>query len=219
MRFLASLTLASLSAGTLLAQGNPADPDRKVAGGGSFPAGWSATLDRDNASLADVKMVDMPPGWHVTTGPAVILYREADAVKGSFHTLATFHQTKAPTHPEAYGLIVAGKDLKGADRSYLYFIIRGDGKFMINSMKGTVRTTLVPWTDSEALVKQDPAKGTASNKLEIDGKVDPAKISFKVNGKVVHEMPAAGVDLDGIVGLRVNHNLDVHVSDFAVHKI
>jgi len=218
MRTLATLTLAVVTTGTLAAQ-NPADPDKKVAGGGTLPAGWSATLDRDNASLADVKLVAMGPGWHVTTGPAVIVYRAADAVKGSFHTLATFRQTKAPTHPEAYGLIVGGKDLNGANRSYLYFIIRGDGKFMINSMKGTVRTVLVPWTDNAALVKQDATTGAATNKLEIDGKVQPGKIAFKINGTVVHEMPAAGVDLDGIVGLRVNHNLDVHISDFAVHKL
>jgi hypothetical protein len=219
MRTLQLLVVAAIAAAPLQSQGNPADPDKKVAGGGTLPEGWSAALDNAKASLADVKFVTMAPGYHATTGPAVILYRAEDAVTGSFHTLATFHQTKAPTHAEAYGLIIAGKDLQGANRSYMYFIVRGDGKFMINTMAGSTRTVVVPWTENAALVRQDATAGTASNMLEIDGKIDPTKISFKANGKVVHEMPAAGVNLEGVVGLRINHNLDVHVSGFAVHKM
>ena len=219
MRSLSLVALTVLLSAPLAAQGNPADPDKKVAGGGTLPAGWSAHLDRADASLNDVKFAPMGPGLHVTTGPAVILWKETDAVKGPFHTLATFTQTKAPTHPEAYGVIVGGKDLNTASPSYIYFIVRGDGKFMINKMGGGTRTTLVPWTDNAAIVKQDAATGKATNKLEIDGKVDPSKISFKVNGTVVHEIPAAGTDLNGAVGLRVNHNLDVHVDGFAVHKM
>lgn len=219
MRTLHLLVLAAVAAAPLQAQGNPADPDKKVGGGGTLPAGWSAALDNDKASLADVKFATMGPGLHATTGPAVILYRDADAVTGAFHTLATFNQTKAPTHAEAYGLIVGGKDLQGVGRSYMYFIVRGDGKFMINKMEGSTRTIIVPWTENAALVKQDATTGAASNKLEIDGKIDPSKISFKANGTVVYEMPAAGVNLDGVVGLRINHNLDVHISGFAVHKI
>lgn len=219
MRTLQLLALAAVAAVPVVAQGNPADPDKKVTGGSTLPAGWSATLDNGTASLADVKFVTMGPGLHATTGPAVIFYRDADAVTGAFHTLATFHQTKAPPHPEAYGLIVGGKDLNGAGRSYLYFIVRGDGKFMINKMEGSTRSVVVPWTENAALVKQDTTTGAASNQLEIDGKIDPTKISFKANGTVVHEMPAAGVNLDGVVGLRINHNLDVHISGFAVHKL
>ena len=217
MRTLSILALTTLLAVPLSAQGS--DPDKKVAGGGTLPAGWSAHLDQATASLDNVKFAPMGPGLHVTTGPAVILWKEADAVKGPFHTVVTFTQTKAPTHPEAYGVIVGGQHLQSATPTYVYFIVRGDGKFMINKMAGGARTVVVPWTENEAIAKQDATTGKATNKLEIDGKVDPTKISFKVNGKVVHEMPAAGTDLDGAVGLRVNHNLDVHVDGFAVHKM
>lgn len=217
MRTLSVVALSALLAAPLFAQGS--DPDKKVTGGGTLPPGWSSHLDQASASAADVKFITMGPGLHVTTGPAVILWKETDAVKGPFHTLATFVQTKAPTHPEAYGLFAGGQDLKSATPTYIYFIVRGDGKFMINKMGGGTRTTLVPWTDNAAIVKQDATTGKASNKLEIDGKVDPSKISFKVNGTVVHEMPSAGTDLNGAVGLRVNHNLDVHIDGFAVHKL
>jgi hypothetical protein len=224
MRALTLLTIAAAVAAPLAAQGRPADPDNKVAGGGSLPAGWSARLDQSAASIADVKFVAMGPGLHATTGPAVILWRATDGVSGSFHTLATFTQTKAPTHPEAYGLIVGGKDLAGAEQSYIYFIVRGDGQFSIRQRKGDVVTNLSAgnrngWAASDAMVKADSTTGAATNKLEIDGKIDPSKVSFKVNGKVVLELKASDVNLDGFVGLRINHNLDVHVADFAVHRM
>jgi hypothetical protein len=219
MRTLSILTLTALLAAPLAAQGNPADPDKKVAGGGTLPAGWSARLDSPTASMADAKVTSWATGVHVTTGPAVIIWKAADAQTGSFHTLATFTQVKAPTHPEAYGLFVAGKDLNGANQSYLYFIVRGDGKFMIRKRTGATTSIVVDWTANPAVVTQDATSGKATNKLEIDGKVEPTKVSFKVNGTTVHEMPAADVDLTGVVGLRVNHNLDVQIDGFAVHKI
>ncbi len=222
MRTLSILALTTLIAVPLSAQGS--DPDKKVAGGGTLPAGWSARGDK-GATLENVKFVTMGPGLHVTTGPAVILWKETDAVKGPFHTLATFTQTKAPTHPEAYGIIVAGDDLKGAGQSYIYFLVRGDGKFTVRKRTGETVVNLTTggdtngWVANEALAKQDATTGKATNKLEVDGKVDPSKVSFKVNGKSVLELPAASVNLDGAVGLRVNHNLDVHVDGFAVHKM
>ena len=43
-------------------------------------------------------------------------------------------------------------------------------------------------------------------------------ISYVVNGTVVHTTPKSGMTAktDGIVGIRVNHLLDVHVDGFAV---
>jgi hypothetical protein len=43
-------------------------------------------------------------------------------------------------------------------------------------------------------------------------------VTFLVNGKEVHGTEAKGMTLDGIVGLRVNHNLDVHIEGFDVHR-
>jgi hypothetical protein len=75
-------------------------------------------------------------------------------------------------------------------------------------------TAVVPWTANAAVVKQDSTSGKATNKLEISG--DGKKLTFKVNGTTVHEMDAPSA---GIVGIRMNHNLDVHVDGFAVHKM
>jgi hypothetical protein len=223
MRTLSLLAATAFLAAPLAAQGGrPSDPDNKVAGGGTVPAGWSYRLEDPAASIANAKFVAMGPnGLHFTTGPAGIYWREADAVSGAFHTVATFIQTKAPMHPEAYGLFVAGKDLKGAGASYIYLIVRGDGMFSIRQggAAGTPSTNITQgnrngWSPDDAVAKQDSA-GKASNKLEISS--DGKTLKFMVNGKTVHEMPApAG---GGLVGIRMNHNLDVHIDGFAVHKM
>lgn len=192
-----------------------ADPDKAVTGGGTLPAGWSARTDRD-APMTNVKFAPMGSGFHVTLGPATVLYRAADQANGPFHTLATFTQTKAPMHPEAYGLFVGGQNLSAPTQQYTYFLVRGDGKYLIKRRDGANTSVIKDWTDSPAVVKADSA-GKATNMLEIDNKSDPSTVTFKVNGQAVHSMPADATT-KGIVGLRVNHNLDVHVSGFALHQ-
>lgn len=189
------------------------DPDQAVAGGGTLPTGWHAHADRADANMAGLRFAAMAPGWHVTTGPAVILWRSEDATTGAFTASATIHQTKAPMHPEAYGMFVGGSNLDAAP-DYLYFLVRGDGKYMVrhHAPNGEVHT-IVDWTESPAVHRQNEA-GAASNTLTVEG--GPSGVRYKINGTQVGEFP--GVNSRGIVGLRVNHNLDVHVSDFAIAR-
>lgn len=215
--------LALLAAGPLMAQGNPADPDRKVAGGGQVPTGWSFRLDRAGDSIAHVKFVTMGPGLHFTTGPSGIYWREADRVAGSFHAIATFNQTRAPQHPEAYGLFVMGRNLSDTTQAYTYFLVRGNGMYSVWQRQGMGRPTALSagtrgWVASDAAAKQDSTSGQAKNTLEISGDATGRKLTFKVNGKTVHELTTTGT-IEGIVGIRMNHNLDVHVDGFAVHKM
>jgi hypothetical protein len=44
-------------------------------------------------------------------------------------------------------------------------------------------------------------------------------LTFSINGTQVHSMDVPVADTRGIIGLRVNHNLEVHVEGFAVHNI
>ena len=216
MRAIALLTAAGLMIHAPAVTAQMADPDNPVEGGGTLPAGWAARTDGDRP-MANVKFVTMGNGLHVTLGPAAIFWREADRVSGPFHAEVTYTQTKAPQHPEAYGMFLAGQDLKEAGQSYVYFLVRKDGKFLVKRRTGTTTSNVTEgWTDHAAVVKEDAA-GKATNKMEIA--VDAAgKVSFKVNGQEVHTMtdPAA---TRGVVGLRVNHNLDLHIAGFGVHPM
>ncbi len=73
------------------------------------------------------------------------------------------------------------------------------------------------WLGSAAVHKTD-AKGTATNLLEIDHKSDPSKVVFLVNSEPVYTLDAKATDDSGAVGLRVNHNLDLHIEGFDVHR-
>lgn len=177
-----------------------------------LPAGWSARPDRGDAS--GVKFVAMGPGFHVSPGQAAAIYRDEDKAEAKFHTLVTYTQTKAPTHPEGYGMLFGGSDLQGAAQKYTYFLIRGDGMYLVKTRSGEKPAAVVDWTASDAIQKAD-STGKATNQIEVDA--SGAKVVFKVNGKPVYTMETA--DRAGIVGLRVNHGLDVHISGFAVHKL
>jgi hypothetical protein len=213
---LSFLTLV-LFAGPLVAQTSDSTrpPAEKA---GQLPEGWTARPDGDGKA-SDIKFVTMEPGYHLTLGPATILYRKEDQVDGPFHTLATLHQMKRWKHAEGYGLFIGGRDLEGPNQTYTYFLVRDDGKFNIKTRAGDKLTQITDgWTATSAIKKAN-AKGATSNLLEIDAKIDPRRVSFKVNGKEVHSVPADKMNnLKGIVGLRVNHNLDVHVEGFAVHQ-
>jgi hypothetical protein len=183
----------------------------------ALPPGWTARPD-EGADATKIRFVTMEPGYHVTLGPATIFYRAEDLAAGPFHTLATFHQTKATRHPEGYGLFVGGRELAGKTQTYTYFLIRGDGSYLVKQRKGDSTSDISKgWTPHAAIKKADP-QGKSTNLLEIDAKQEPSKVEFKVNGQTVYSTDAKRLDLKGIVGFRVNHNLDVHIEGFAVHQ-
>ncbi len=193
------------------------DMDKKIKGG-PLPAGWSGRTDDKSAKLDDAKFVTMGTGYHVTSGPAAIYWSAKDKVSGPFTATATLTQTKAGAHPEAYGVLFSGKKLTSPGQTYYYFLVRGDGKFLVNHRVGSGKPhKIIDWTENAAIKKAD-ANGAATNTLMVDAsKADSVRL--KVNGVQVAAMSAATAATNGgIVGLRVNHNLDVHIGDFSVSK-
>jgi hypothetical protein len=184
---------------------------------GTLPPGWAARPD-EGGDLKDINFVVMEPGYHLTLGPATILYRPEDRAEGAFHTLATFHQMKKLQHPEGYGLFVGGQALSGKGQKYTYFLVRDDGTYLIKQRSGDKTTEMSKgWTPHQA-IKKGNSEGKTSNLLEIDAKENPQKVSFKVNGQTVYTTEARSMALRGIVGVRANHNLDIHIQGFAVHQ-
>jgi len=213
-KLIPALAIAAIAAMPLAARQHEhqADPDKKVAGGGTLPSGWKARVD-GNASLNGVKMMPMGGGVHFMTGPAGIYYKPADKGTGAYEARATFTQMEPAAHPEAYGLIIGGADLEGAAQKYTYFLIRQDGKYLIKRRAGDQTPTIADWTDSAAIKKAD-SSGKMSNTLVVD--VGKDQVRFLVNGTEVAAADTAKVDAAGIAGLRINHNLNVHVEGFTV---
>lgn len=221
-RLLAVAAVFALSTTTLAAQGN--DPDRAVAGGGAIPAGWHVRTEPNRqtgqpASLENVKFANMGDGLHTTVGPAAIYWRDRDTISGTYHVVAKMSQMKNPAHPEAFGIFIGGKSLADSAQTYTYFLVRPiDGMYSIRRRTAymTRPTAVVEWTASDAVTKADTS-GRAMNELSIQ--VQGGKAKFMVNGKEVYTGDAANLDVNGVVGYRVNHNLDVHLGPLGIHKL
>ncbi|MGZ8397716.1 MAG: hypothetical protein ACXWWN_01630 [Gemmatimonadales bacterium] len=213
------LVLALIQAPSAAAQSSDQNdhPDHAVKEGGTLPAGWSARPD-GTGDVKSIKFVTMAPGYHLTLGPATILFRKNDHAKGPFHTLATFHQMKKLEHAEGYGLFMGGHALEGQGQKYTYFLVRDDGKYLIKRRDGDKAIDVSKGWTAHPAVKNGDAAGKATNLLEIDAKQNPSKVDFKVNGQTVFTADAASTNVKGIVGLRVNHNLDLHVEGFDLHQ-
>lgn len=220
--FSAACAAMAVSATSLAAQGN--DPDRTVSGGGTFPAGWNVRTEPNRqtgqpAPLANVKFTNMGAGGlHTTVGPAAIYWRDQDTVSGNYHVVAKMIQMKAPAHPEAFGIFIGGKNLADSAQTYTYFLVRPtDGMYSIRRRASykTRPTAVVEWTASDAVVKG--GSGEASNELSIESR--GGKVRFMVNGTEVYSGNAADLDVNGVVGYRVNHNLDVHLGPLGIHKM
>jgi hypothetical protein len=201
-------------------QSKESDPTHKVAGG-ALPAGWQVRLDdkdRNRYTADDTKFVTMGPGYHVTSGPAALYYNASHTAPGDTYTVTTtLVQTKAPAHPEAYGIFISGRNLEDSEKQdYAYFLVRGTGEFLVNHRAGKDVHKIIPWTAHASVNKADAA-GKATNTLVADIGAD--SVRFKVNGTTVASIPRDHYrNTSGIAGLRVNHNLDVHVAKFEVVK-
>ena len=200
------------------------DPDHTVAGGGTFAAGWHVRTEPNRqtgqpAALDNVKFGAMGDGLHTTVGPAAIYWRDRDTISGTYHVVAKLSQQKNPAHPEAFGIFIGGKNLADSAQAYTYFLVRPiDGMYSIRrrSSYASRPTAVVEWTASDAVTKAD-ASGQAMNELSI--LVSGGKAKFMVNGKEVYTGDAASLDVNGVVGYRVNHNLDVHLGALGIHKM
>lgn len=214
------LTLAVLAAVPAAAQHNhggqqPAAGHGDHAAGHAtgIPEGWQARLDRPG-STAGIHFMQMDGQLHAVLGPAGIFYQPASTATGAFTAQGTFTLNKPSAHPEAFGLFLGGRNLQAENQDYLYFLVRQDGKFMVKHRAGAETHTLFDWTEHAAVQRPD-AQGRATNTLAIDASAAGAR--FLVNGTEVANIPRVPMlNTDGIVGLRVNHNLDVVIRDFAV---
>ena len=215
--FVALLMGAMIAPSVLTAQ----DADKKVTGGGDLAPGWQMRIDPNASSGAPPKFVAMGSGFHATSGARAIYWRPADVGTGNYKVEATFTLTKPPGHAESYGLIFGGKDLTAANQNYFYFTLGGNGSYLIKHRAGDANNqihTIADWTPNAAVAKPD-ASGKSTDKLEVD--VGAQKVNFLINGKQVYSMDRANAagGTDGIAGIRVSHNLDVHIADFKVTQV
>ncbi len=191
-----------------------AQPEHKSGGNeGKLPLGWRTRADggKDEHGGKDtLSFVQMTPGYHVTTGPAAIMWAPDSAATGAFSVDATIFLF--PTNgrdQEGYGIFVGGQELDSERQRYTYFLLRNDGKYLIKQRQGAKTTVLRDWTALPA-IKVQAGADAMRNDLRIV--VGPTSVSFGVNGTEATSLPRGQVSPDGIFGLRLNHAVNAHVS-------
>jgi len=225
MRYLPLLAFVLLAAAAQAQRPDPLQPEGENM---ATPSTWVVRFDETDHghhtghaptagadTTADVFFVNMTPGWHITTGPAAIFYHPESTAEGTFRAETLIHLFDPQGRNEAYGLFFGGENLDGEAVAYDYFVLRNSGEFLVKRRAGEETEVLHPWTAHEAIATfgEDTAS-SVPNRLAVE--VGEAEVAFFVNGAEVVRMPRSALRTDGVVGLRINHALNVHVEDLAV---
>ena len=199
------------------------DPQNPANDNDAVPSDWMVRLDNPDAAVDisrdsetdGIYFVNMVPGWHITTGPAAIFYHDGSTAQGNYTAEADIHLFNPGERREAFGMLFGGSNLGADDQAYEYFLIRNSGEYLIKRRRGAETETIQDWTASEHIVRYtDEAESSVLNKLAVQ--VEGESVIFMINGETVNRYDKSMLETDGMVGLRVNHALNLHVSNLNV---
>jgi hypothetical protein len=181
-------------------------------------ARWSVRPDAGGAR-AEVRMADMKPGIHVTTGPAAILFDSTMRARGTWRLEATIHLFDPGARAEGFGVFFGGRDLGGPAPHYAYALVRRDGKALMKVREGATTRTVRDWAASAAIPVWKPGVPGTSVKYVLVVEASTDRVALWVGGTKVLDAPRSEVPTDGMVGLRINHALDLHIERVAVASV
>lgn len=178
------------------------------------PEGWQIRFDSPDMSEDDLQMfVDMPPGWHVMSGPPAVYWAPEMEASGNFRVEMEAFLFDPRERLEAFGIFVGGQSMDSDDFQYSYFLIRNGGEFIVKRRDGAETPTVVPWTAHDAVLSfADREEGGASIKNVLVVEAGAETVRFFVNDQEVASLPRAEFPADGVYGFRVNHGLNLHIS-------
>ena len=203
----------------------PGRPDPTIPSGenNAVPENWIVRTDGSSEDVtigsdketADIFFVNMTPGWHITSGPAAIYYHPSSTAEGFYTAKMAVHLFDPGQRNEAFGLFMGGNKLDEDDLVYDYFLIRNTGEYLIKRRTGSDTEMIQDWTAHES-IKRYTADSEDSVLNELVVEVRENEVGFFINGEEVTALPVSRVRTNGIVGLRVNHALNLHISDLEV---
>jgi hypothetical protein len=149
----------------------------------------------------------------VETGPHAVLWPAAGGELAPPYTVrAVFEKRHGRLH-EGYGIVFGGSGLEGpeAQQAYSYFLVRGDGSFLVKRRQGAETPVVRDWTQ-HAELHRDREEAGQPNELEV--RVGEAEVAFLVNGTEVARVPAAELPVRGLAGVRTPHEILLVVRGF-----
>lgn len=185
------------------------------------PPGWVVKTDRGGMAHGAgdvVKFETMKPGYHVTTGPAAILYDSSMRASGDWRLEATIHLFDPGARAEGFGVFFGGSNLSAATARYGYALVRRDGKAMLKARDGATTRTVRDWSSHAAIPLWRAGAGeSVKYPLVVEARGD--RVTMWIGPTQVLDAPRSELPTDGVVGLRVNHSLNVHIERIGVSPI
>lgn len=209
-RFASTLALASALALGACRRGD-APPARRPAVD-SAAARANAAAWRMNPPVG-ARLTAGGDSFVVETGPHTILWpASARPLEPPYTVRAEFEKPRGRLH-EGYGILFGGTGLEGpeAGQAYGYFLVRGDGAFLVKRRQGLETPVVRDWTQHAAILRDREETGRP-NVLEV--RVDSAEVAFRVNGTEVARVPAAELPVRGLAGVRTAHEISLVVRGF-----
>lgn len=146
------------------------------------------------------------------TQPHAVLWRESAPVLTPPYTVEATLQKRSGRLHEGYGLLFGGSGLGDPEEQrYSYFLVRGDGSFLIKRRDGAETALVHDWTAHPAVMR-DSDGGAAVNRLRVE--VGPGEAVFRVGDAEVARVPLSTLHSAGVAGLRVAHEVDLAVPEF-----
>lgn len=199
------------------------DADRKVAGGGVTVKGWQGKADPGNKqglTVNDARFAPEGSGYRLTTGPAGVFWNLANTAKGDYTVKATFMEPKQTyNHPHPFGVFIGGSQLDTDTPTMLYCVAYRDGTYIVRQFAAGKVNTIVRKTPNEKIAKAAGPDAPVTQEVGWTVKGDRAECT--INGASVWGSTKAelgGASFDGVTGIRVSHNSDAVVSNFALGK-
>jgi hypothetical protein len=227
MRLAKAFAVGALAALLIYAvpQAQGQDADKKVAGGGITVKGWQGKVDsgnRQGLAITDSKLAPEGNGMRLVTGAAALYWNAANTGKGDYSVRATFTESKQSyNHPHPYGVFIGGSALDTDAPNALYCAAYRNGNYIIRGFSGGKRFDVVAKPAPHDAVKKGAADAEVVQEVAFSVKGD--KIDCMINGTSVWSGTKADVtgagklpSTDGLAGIRVSHNSDALVTNFAV---
>lgn len=176
------------------------------------PVGWSGALDPPAGSFL---FGTMAPGWHITSRPAATLFEPTVTASGRYAVESEVFLFPG-TSASGFGVFVGGQGLETATAKYVAFLVRRDGSAAVERREGAAIALLQPWTRHAAITPHPGGSDTVKHVLRVEAESDV--VSLLVNGTKVLDVPRTSGAFDGVVGLRIGTELNLHVTNLDVTR-
>ena len=193
--------------------GAPADTAGAVAAPPAAPAPSTPHTWVSNPAAGVAVTASGGESLRVETGPHAVLWPSDAGELAPPYTVRATLQKRAGRLHEGYGLVFGGSGLDGSESGqvYSYFLVRGDGSYLVKRRQGDETPVVRDWT-AHAAIARDDDDGGRPHALEVQ--VTDSEVVFRVGGAEVARVPASELSVRGRAGIRTSHDVELEVTGF-----